>query len=240
MAACSVCAQAKVTHQHPQGLLQPLPTPQRPWSHIALDFITGLSSSNHYTTILTIVDRFSKSVHFVPLTKLPSASETAQLLIQHVIRLQGIPTDIVSDRRPQFTAKFWKAFCTLIGTTVSLSSGFHPQSNGQTEQANQALETVLRCMCCINPSLWSSQLPWAEYSINCQVSASSTMSPFQCCLGYQPPLFPSQEEVVGGPSARAFVKHCRRTWKVTHGNLIKARNRMKLQADRKRSPAPMY
>ena len=54
VAACSVCAQAKVTHQHPQGLLQPLPTPHRPWSHIALDFITGLPSSNHYTTILSI------------------------------------------------------------------------------------------------------------------------------------------------------------------------------------------
>ena len=80
VAACSVCAQAKVTHQHPQGLLQPFPTPRRPWSHIALDFITGFPSSNHYTTILTIVDRFSKSVHFLPLTKLPSTSETAQLL----------------------------------------------------------------------------------------------------------------------------------------------------------------
>ena len=98
VAACSVCAQAKVTHQSPQGLLQPLPIPHRPWSHIALDFVTGLPPSNHNTTILTIIDRFSKAVHFIPLTKLPSASETAQLLIAHVVRLHGIPTDIVSDR----------------------------------------------------------------------------------------------------------------------------------------------
>ena len=69
VAACLVCAQAKVTHQQPQGLLQPLPTPRRPWSHTALDFITGLPPSNHYTTTLTIIDRFSKSVHFIPLTK---------------------------------------------------------------------------------------------------------------------------------------------------------------------------
>ena len=117
VAACSLCAQAKVTHQQPQGLRQPLPTPRRPWSHIGLDFITGLPPSNHYTTILTIIDRFSKSI-----TKLPSASETAQLIIQHVIRLHGIPTDIVSDRGPQFTAKFWN----FLGTSVSFSSGFHP------------------------------------------------------------------------------------------------------------------
>ena len=137
--ACSVCAQSKVTHKHPQGLLQPLPTPHCPCSHIALDFITGLPPSNHHNTILTIVDRFSKAVYFVPLTKLPSATETAQRLITHVIRLHGIPTNIVSDRGPQFTAKFWKAFHTSLGTTVSLSSGFHPQSNGQTVPANQAL-----------------------------------------------------------------------------------------------------
>ena len=155
VAACSVCAQAKDTHQLPQGLLQPLPILHHPWSHIALDFVTGLPPSNHHTTILTIIDRFSKAVHFVPLTKLPSASDTAQLLITHVVRLHGIPRDIVSDRGPQFTARFWRAFCTLLGTSVSLSSGLHPQSNGQTERANQSLETFLRCLCAHNPASWS-------------------------------------------------------------------------------------
>ena len=103
-----------------------------------------------------IIDRFSQAVHFIPLTKLPSASETAQLLVQHVVRLHGIPTDIVSNRGPQFTARFWKLFCTLLGTSVSLSSGFHPQSNGQTERANQCLETVPHCLCSYNPVTWSS------------------------------------------------------------------------------------
>ena len=76
------------------------------WWPVALDFVTGLPPSNHHTTILTIVDRFPKAVHFIPLTKLPSAFETAQLLIVHIVRLHGIPTDIVSDRGPQFTARF--------------------------------------------------------------------------------------------------------------------------------------
>ena len=187
-----------------------------------------------------IIDRFSKAVHFIPLTKLPSASETAQLLITHVVRLHGIPTDIVSDGGPQFIARFWKAFWTLIGTTDSLSSGFHPQSNGQTEQANQAMETVLRCLCSNNPASWSSQLPWAEYVINSQTSSSSKLSPFECCLGYQPPLFPSEEEEVGVPSARAFIRRCRRTWRVTRANLVKASARMNQQADKRRTPAPVY
>ena len=113
---------AKVMHQPPQGLLQPLPIPHRPWSHIALDFVTGLPTSNHNTTILTIIDRFSKAFLFIPLTKVPSASETAQLLITHVVRLHGIPTDIVSDRGPQFSTRFWKAFCKLIGANLIKAS----------------------------------------------------------------------------------------------------------------------
>ena len=95
-------------------------------------------------------------------------------------------------------------------------------------------------MCCNNPSSWSFQLPWAEYSINCQVSASSRMFPFECCLGYKPPLFLSQEEEVGVPSVMAFVKRYRRMWRVTRANLIKATHLMKLQADRKCTPAPVY
>ncbi|KAL0170806.1 hypothetical protein M9458_035402, partial [Cirrhinus mrigala] len=88
----------------PAGLLRPLPIPTRPWSHIALDFVTGLPSSRGNTVILTVVDRFSKAVHFIPLPKLPSARETAQLMTDHVFRLHGLPTDVVSDRRPQFTS----------------------------------------------------------------------------------------------------------------------------------------
>ena len=183
-----------------------------------------------------VVDHFSKAAHFIPLSKLPSASETAQLLITHVIRLHGIPRDIVSDRGPQFTACFWRAFCTALGTTVSLTSGFHPQSNGQTERANQSLETVLRCLCARNPASWSTQLPWAEYAINGHTSAATGLSPFKCCLGYQPPLFPSQEEEVGVSSAAAFVRRCKQ--RATHINLVRAAARMKEQADRRRRPAP--
>lgn len=95
--ACTTCARGKRPNRPPSGLLQPLPTPGRPWSHIALDFITGLPPSLGNSTILTIVDHFSKAVHFVALPKLLSALETAQLLTTHIFRLHGIPADIVSE-----------------------------------------------------------------------------------------------------------------------------------------------
>ncbi|KAI3370656.1 hypothetical protein L3Q82_007222 [Scortum barcoo] len=125
------------------GLLQPLSVPGRPWSHIALDFVTGLPPSNGKTVILTIVDRFSKAAHFVALAKFPTARETADLLTNHVVRLHGIPRDIVSDRGPQFISQVWKSFCTGLGASVSLTSEFHPQSNGQMERTNQDLESAL-------------------------------------------------------------------------------------------------
>lgn len=100
IAACTVCAQNKTPWQAPSGLLQSLPVPHLPWSHISLDFVTGLPPSDGNTAILTVVDRFSKAAHFIPLPKLPSAKGMVQLMVQHVFRIHGLPVDIVSDRGP--------------------------------------------------------------------------------------------------------------------------------------------
>jgi len=131
--ACPICAHSKASHRAPTGLLQPLPVPSRPWSHVALDCVSGLPSSQGKTVILTVVDRFSKGVHLVALPKLPSASETVHLLMSQVFRLHGLPQDVVSDRGPQFTSQVWQAFFKGLGASVSLSSGYHPQTNGEDE-----------------------------------------------------------------------------------------------------------
>ena len=146
--------------------------------------------------------------------------------IRHSITLGDARGETAWDRGPLFMARFWRAFCTLLGTQVSLSSGFHSQSNGQTERANQSLETVLRCLCAQNPASWSTQLPWAEYAINSQTSAATNLSPFECCLEYQPPLFPSQELQVGVSSEEVFIRRCKWTWRAMRANLQKAVARM--------------
>uniref|UniRef100_A0A4W6CYI1 Integrase catalytic domain-containing protein n=1 Tax=Lates calcarifer TaxID=8187 RepID=A0A4W6CYI1_LATCA len=240
VAACPTCSQCKAGNRPPAGELLPLPVPGRPWSHIALDFVTGLPPSKGKTVILTVVDRFSKAAHFIALNKLPSAFETAQLMIKHVFRLHGLPKDIVSDRGPQFISQVWRAFCSAFGTTASLSSGFHPQTNGQAERTNQDLETALRCVCARRQFSWSTDLPWVEYAHNSLTSSASGLSPFECSLGYQPPLFPEEEAEVAVPSVQHHYRRCRRIWREARAALLRSSASNKRLADRHRSVAPTY
>ncbi len=107
---------------------------------ISLDFVTGLPKSQGNTVILVVVDRFSKACHLIPLPKIPTACQTADFMMQHVFRIHGFPQYMVSDRGSQLISQFWKAFGHLIGTSISLSSRFCPQSNGQIERVNQEIE----------------------------------------------------------------------------------------------------
>ncbi len=207
VASCNVCAQTKSSNSPPAVLLRPLPIPSRPWSHIALDFVTGLPLSAGNMVILTVVDCFSKAAHFIPLPKLPSARETAQVMVDHVFRIHGLPSDIVSDRGPQFASQFWKEFCHQIQASPALSSGFHPQTNGQAERTNQILGRMLRSLTSRTRASWCDQLAWAEYAHNSIPSSATGLSPFECCLGYQPPLFASQESQSSIPQFQYYYFH---------------------------------
>ncbi|KAL0146621.1 hypothetical protein M9458_057961 [Cirrhinus mrigala] len=168
--SCSVCAKSNSPRQLPTGKLVPLPIPERPWSHLGIDFITDLPESEGHTCVLVIVDRFSKACKLVPLRRLPTAMETAEQLFHQVFRHYGLPEEIVSDRGPQFTSHVWRAFFKILGITVNLSSGYHPQTNGQTERKIQELGRYLRAYCQDDQHSWSRFLPWAEYAHSSHIS----------------------------------------------------------------------
>lgn len=128
--------------------------------------MTGLPPSASNLVILTVIDRFSKAAHFIPLPKLPSAKETTLTVFDHVFRIHGLPSNIVSDRGPQIVSQFWREFSRQIGATASLSSGFYPQTNGKAERVNQSLGHLLHTLAAHNPSTWCEQLGWAEYAYN--------------------------------------------------------------------------
>lgn len=115
-------------------------------------------SSDGNSTLVTAVDGFSKAVYFNPLSKLPTTTKT-------VFWLQGFLKYIVSDQGPQLASQAWRAFCGTLGTSVSISSGYHLMFNGQTERTIQSLESALQCMAAQHRASLSLFMPWIEYAV---------------------------------------------------------------------------
>ncbi|KAL0561189.1 hypothetical protein IC582_001610 [Cucumis melo] len=135
---CLVCQQVRAPRQKPAGLLQPLSVLEWKWENVSMDFITGLPRTlRGFTVIWVVVDRLTKSAHFVPGKSTYTASKWAQLYMSEIVRLHGVPVSIVSDRDAHFNSKFWKGLQTAIGTRLDFSTAFHPQTDGQTERLNQ-------------------------------------------------------------------------------------------------------
>lgn len=166
-----------------------------------MDFVTGLPKSGGNTAVLTVVDCFSKMAHFIALPKLPSAKETALIMLKEVFRIHGFPKAIVLDQGPQFVSRFWREFCRLIGARASLTSGYHPEANGQTEHLNQQLENGLRCLVSQNQSSWSTHLIWVEFAHNLLPTSATGLSPFKCVSGFQPLLIQNQRFPFCRPTA---------------------------------------
>ncbi len=226
------CNTSKSSKQMLAGLLQPLPVPQRPWPHIAIDCITDLPNSKGNATILTVIDRFSKSCRLIPLPKLPTTLEPAEVLCSYVFRFYGLPDDIVSDRVPQFTSRAWTAFFKFLNVNISLTSFYYPESNGQTERLNQEVTRFLRSYCHLNQADWSRYLFWAEYAQNSLHKTSTGLIPFQCVLGFQPPRFPWSGEPSELPAVNDCLRRSEITWNEAHTHLQRAVRKQKEQADR--------
>uniref|UniRef100_A0A3B1KES6 Gypsy retrotransposon integrase-like protein 1 n=1 Tax=Astyanax mexicanus TaxID=7994 RepID=A0A3B1KES6_ASTMX len=225
--SCSVCAQCKVPRLLPAGKLQPLPIPQRPWTHLSVDFVTDLPASDGNTTILVVVDRFSKGCCLILSQAYLLLTRTAEALFQNVFRRYGLPEDIVSDRGSQFTSQIWTAFMERLGVNVSLTSGHHPESNGQVERLNQEIGRYLRSHCADRQGDWCRFLPWAEYAQNSLIHSSSGLTPFQCFLGYQPPLFPWTPACESVPAVEEWFRRSGEVWESAHVQLERAIRRQK-------------
>lgn len=130
---CAVCQQAKHELCKSPSMLQPLPIPEGPWHSISTDFIEVLPKSEGYSSILVVVDRFTKVSHFIPLKHPFTAARVAKAFLHNVVRLHGLPLSIVSDRDKIFTSSFWKELFRVWGTELQMSTSYHPQTDGQTE-----------------------------------------------------------------------------------------------------------
>ncbi len=123
---------------------------------------------------------------------------------------------------PQFTSRVWSAFFRLLNINVSLTSGYHPQSNRQTERLNQELTRFLRTYCQNRQTDWSKYLMWAEYAQSSLQKPATGLTPFKCVLGYQPPLFPWSGEPSNLPSVNEWLQLSEETWNRAHIHLQRA------------------
>jgi hypothetical protein len=161
--------------------------PSAVWADIGLDFVEALPRVNGKTVILSVVDRFSKYCHFIPLAHPYTVGSVVQAFFTDIVHLHGVPQSIVSDRDPVFTSTFWCELMRLMGTKLHTTSAFHLQSDSQTEAANRVIVMYLRCFTRDRPRQWLRWLPWAEYTYNTAYQTSLWDTPFRVVYGRDPP-----------------------------------------------------
>jgi hypothetical protein len=151
-----------------------------------MGFITGLPKLGNKSVIMVVVDRLSNYAHFCALQHPFTTSMVAQIFMDQVFKLHGMPHSIVSNRDPTFTSNFWQELLKLQGTQFHLNTTYHPQTDGQTEVVNKCLETYLRCFASENKNQWAQWLSLAEWWYNTSYHTTTRMTPFEAVYGQKP------------------------------------------------------
>ena len=146
MEECDSCQRNKNCIEQLAGKLMPNSIPEKPWTHILVDFITKLPLAQGYDTILVVVDQLTKIVHFIPTTERTSAKGLARLFRDNVWKLHSLPKSIILDRGPQFVAGLIRELNKMLGIESKMFTVFYPQIDGQTKRVNQELKQYLRML----------------------------------------------------------------------------------------------
>jgi len=250
---CHTCLRSKHSRQNYQGWLRSLPVPERRWMDISMDYITPPNPSLYqgitYKHVLVFVDRLTKMRHLEP-TRTMEPAEAADAFIRSVFRHHGLPENIVSDLGRQFISTFWKTLCQRLKIRASYSTAYHPETDGQTENANGVMNRYLRAYVNCEADDWAQHLPLAEFAANNTASATTTVSPFLANLGQHPrvgfgPL------ATQGPSTSArtrldrsnadqFVQRMERLTEDLRDEMLIAQALSEAQANSHRRPAYTY
>ncbi|GJS10242.1 putative reverse transcriptase domain-containing protein [Tanacetum coccineum] len=181
---CLTCLRVKAEHQKPSGLLVQPAIPQWKWENITMDFVTKLPrTQSGNDTIWVIVDRLTKSAHFLPMRETDPMDKLARLYLKEVVTRHGIPVSIICDRDPRFTSNFWRSFQKAMGTRLDMSTAYHPETDGQSERTIQTLEDMLRACVIDFGNGWEGHLPLIEFSYNNSYHASIKAAPFEALYG---------------------------------------------------------
>jgi transposase InsO family protein len=245
---CDKCRANVVWRDRRQGLLKPLPIPERKWREISIDFIEKLPISTGCSDMMVIVDRLGKGVIIEPCEKIDTDT-VARKLIKVFIGHHGIPEAITSDRGTQFVNAMWERFCELLGIKRRLSTAYHPETDGQTERMNATIEAYIRAFCHWAQGDWAFLCPMAQLAINGRDAASTGISPFFLDHGYHVEPLQLQEEVQEVPHAQAqsmrkkaenIVAKLKGTLDIVQAEMAAAQQRQESLANRHRDEAYEY
>nr|GEX05344.1 reverse transcriptase domain-containing protein [Tanacetum cinerariifolium] len=181
---CLTCSRVKVECQKPSGLLVQLEIPMWKWKRITMDFVSKLpKTSKGHDTIWVIVDRLTKSTHFI-LTRATDSMETlTRFYIKEIISRHGVLISVISERDSHFTSRFWQSLQSALDTQLDMSTTYHPETDRQSERTIQTLEDMLRACVIDFGKGWERHLPLVEFSYNNSYHASIKASPFKALYG---------------------------------------------------------
>ncbi|GJZ77420.1 putative reverse transcriptase domain-containing protein [Tanacetum coccineum] len=181
---CLTCTKVKAEHQRPSGLLVQPAIPEWKWDNITMDFITKHpNSSQGFDTIWVIVDRLTKSAHFLSIRENDPLDKLARLYLNNIVVRHGIPVLIICDSDGRFTSNFWKSFQKALGIDISMSTAYHPEIDGQSKRTIQTLEEMLHACVIDFGKGWVKHLPLAEFSYNNSYHASIKAAPYEALYG---------------------------------------------------------
>lgn len=233
---CVICQQAKSERVKYPCLLQPLPVPTHAWQIVSIDFIEGLPKSKGCDCILVVVDKFSKYAHFLPLAHPSSALQVAKLFLDHIFKLHGLPSAIISDRDKIFTSNLWRELFRLTKTELQMSTAYHPETDGQTERVNQCLEAYLRCAVHACPTKWKDWLSLAEYWYNTSYHSSLGKTPFEVLYAHEPRHFGIDPAIdCAVPELDTWLTERKLMQQLLQQHLLRVQQRQKHQADKNRT-----
>jgi transposase InsO family protein len=231
---CDACQRTKSANHPPVGKLQPLPIPSRAWESIAMDFVGPLPKSvSGHDMILVIIDRLTKMAIFIATYSTATSKDTAELFLREVFRHHGLPSSIISDRDPRFTAKFWEALQKALGVKLLMSTAEHPQTDGQAEATVKIIQKMLRPFV-FQGQDWEELLPTLEFAYNDTVQSSTGQTPFYLNYGYHP-TGTTHHESVNNPHAEDQVQYLLRLQEAARDAINDAQQVQRRNADKRRS-----
>jgi len=181
---CLTCARVKAEYQKPSGYLQQPDIPLWKWDDITMDFVTKLPrTSRGHDSIWVIVDRLTKTAHFLPVREDYKTEKLARIYIDEIVTRHGVPLSIISDRDSHFTSRFWEKLHEALGTRLNRSTAYHPQTDGQSERTIQTMEDMLRACVLDFGGNWDTHLPLVEFSYNNSYHSSIKAAPFEALYG---------------------------------------------------------